>query len=396
MSRPKNHVCPSCEKTDVTLFYEVKDVPVNSCVMFSNQKEAIGFPRGDVSLGFCNSCGFISNVTFISSKLDYASLTPEEQGFSATFKAFAKRTATRLIENHNLYGKRIMEIGCGRGDFLALLCELGGNFGVGIDPSSVAGDIDGEVSQNLTFIHDYFSEKYTNSIGDFICCRHTLEHIKNVTEFLNSVRNAIGSNFATSVFFEVPDVTRILAEVAFWDIYYEHCSYFTLGSLARLFRSCKFEVTNLIKAYSNQYLQIEARPVQKKSKKIHKIEESVQTTARNVKSFSKLCRDKISNWQDQLKRIREERKKAIIWGSGSKCVGFLTTLGVKDEIEYVVDINPNRHGKFVAGAGKMIVSPEFVRDYKPDTVIIMNPIYSKEIGQMLHEMGLSPELLPCT
>ena len=74
----------------------------------------------------------------------------------------------------------------------------------------------------------------------------------------------------------------------------------------------------------------------------------------------------------------------------------MTTLGVKDEIEYVVDINPNRHGKFVAGAGKMIVSPEFIRDYKPDTVIIMNPIYSKEIGQMLHEMGLSPELLPCT
>jgi SAM-dependent methyltransferase len=289
-----------------------------------------------------------------------------------------------------------MEIGCGRGDFLALLCELGGNFGVGVDPSSVAGGIEGDVSKNLTFIHDCFSEKYASDIGDFVCCRHTLEHIHNTAEFLNSVRKAIGNNLNGSVFFEVPDVTRILKEVAFWDIYYEHCSYFTLGSLARLFRFCRFEVTNLVKEYSDQYLQIEAKPVRNKSAKMKEIEENVQTTAKDVKSFSSSCRYKIEKWKDQLKRIREERKKAVVWGSGSKCVGFMTTLGIKDEIEYVVDINPNRHGKFIAGVGKQIVSPEFVRNYRPDVVIVMNPIYCNEIKQMLEKMGLSPEFLPCS
>ena len=170
----------------------------------------------------------------------------------------------------------------------------------------------------------------------------------------------------------------------------------SLGSLARLFRFCRFEVINLVKAYSDQYLLIEAKPVDNKSEKIMGVEESIQATAEDVINFSARCRDKIEKWLDQLKRIKEERKRAVIWGSGSKCVGFMTTLGIKDEIEYVVDINPNRHGKFIAGVGKQIVSPEFLRNYKPDAVIIMNPVYSMEIGQMLEKMGLSPELLPCT
>ena len=91
--------------------------------MFSNSREAINFARGDLILGFCENCGFISNVAFDPIKLDYASLVPEEQGFSATFRAFAQTIATHLIENYDLHGKHIMEIGCGRGDFLALMCE---------------------------------------------------------------------------------------------------------------------------------------------------------------------------------------------------------------------------------------------------------------------------------
>jgi SAM-dependent methyltransferase len=391
-----NYVCPSCNSQGLRVFYEAKGIPVNSCIMFSNSREAINFARGDLILGFCENCGFISNVAFDPIKLDYASLVPEEQGFSSTFRAFAQTIATHLIKNYDLHGKHIMEIGCGRGDFLALMCELGHNIGVGVDPSSVAGGVEGDILKNLTFTHDYFSEKYANQIGDFVCCRHTLEHIHNTAEFLNSVRNAIGNRLDTSVFFEVPDVTRILKEVAFWDIYYEHCSYFTLGSLARLFRFCRFEVTNLAKAYSDQYLLIEAKPVHNKSEKIMEVEESIQTTVEDVINFSARCRDKIEKWLDQLKRIKEERKRAVIWGSGSKCVGFMTTLGIKDEIEYIVDINPNRHGKFIAGVGKQIVSPEFIRNYRPDIVIVMNPIYSKEIGQMLEKMGLYPELLPCT
>jgi hypothetical protein len=73
----------------------------------------------------------------------------------------------------------------------------------------------------------------------------------------------------------------------------------------------------------------------------------------------------------------------------------MTTLNVKDEIDYVVDINPNRHGKFIPGAGKQIIPPESLREYKPDTVIVMNPVYVNEIRQKLESMNIHAELIPC-
>jgi len=397
VSSSKIYKCPTCNTPGMSIFYRVENVPVSSSLLCSDLNEAMNFPTGKVVLGFCRTCGLISNLGFDPLKLDYSSLTPEEQGFSTTFNTFAQKLAIRLIETHNLRGKRICEIGCGRGDFLALMCEIGDNWGVGIDPSFVVGDIaQSKAKERLTFIRDYYSKHHAEHLGNMVVCRHTLEHIHNTAEFMRSVRQGIGDNLGTSVYFEVPDVTRILREVAFWDIYYEHCSYFCLGSLARLLRLCGFDVTNLLRDYFDQYLLVEAMPVNGKSTKVFDAEESVDQMAKEVDYFSAKCREKLDFWRKQLHEIKAEEKKAIVWGSGSKCVGFMTTLKVEAEIKYVVDINPRRHGKFIPGVGKQIMAPEFLKLYKPDTVIVMNPVYTNEIKKTLDSMGLTADLLPCS
>ena len=392
-SMSSDYYCYNCGAQTVSVFYEVKDVPVHSCLLMSTRRQALEFPRGEIALGFCRECGFISNVVFEPSKLDYSSIYEDRQCFSSTFNAFAEGLAKRLIEKYSLREKDILEIGCGKGDFLALLCELGHNYGVGIDPAYTEGRTKISVSERLTFIRDYYSEQYADYRGDFMCCRHTLEHIQNTKGFVNSVRTTIGDCLDTIAFFEVPDVTRVLREVAFWDVYYEHCSYFSLGSLARLFRLCRFEVIDLSRYFDNQYLLMEARPVNQTSDKIHESEEKVEETAKCVKYFSAHCHDKMVHWKNRLQRIHADRRRAVIWGSGSKCVSFLTTLGIKDEIEYIVDVNPYRHGKFIPGAGKKIMPPDFLKEYKPDITIVMNPIYYNEIRRMLDDMGVNTDVI---
>jgi SAM-dependent methyltransferase len=389
-----DYCCCSCGAQAVSVFYEVKDVPVHSCLLMSTRRQALEFPRGDIALGFCRECGFISNISFNPSMLDYSLVYEDQQCFSSTFNAFAQGLAKRLIKKYNLRNKDILEIGCGKGDFLVLLCELGHNCGVGIDPAYTEGRTKSSVSDHLTFIRDYYSEHYANLHGDFVCCRHTLEHIYNTNGFVRTVRNAIGNRLDTVVFFEVPDVVRVLSELAFWDIYYEHCSYFSLGSLARLFRSCRFEITDLCKDFDNQYLLVEAKPTGQASWKMHELEERIEDIAKDVIHFSKLCCDRRSEWKTRLQKIHDGGKRVIVWGSGSKCVSFMTTLGVKNEIEYVVDINPHRHGKFIPGTGQKIMPPEFVKKYKPDVTIVMNPVYLNEIRRMLDDMGVTSDVIP--
>ena len=86
------------------------------------------------------------------------------------------------------------------------------------------------------------------------------------------------------------------------------------------------------------------------------------------------------------------RQEGGALGSGSKAVSYLTTLGLGEEIAAVVDINPHKHGKFLAGSGHEIVGPEALVTLRPDVVLVMNAIYVAEIEANLRQLGLAPEI----
>lgn len=388
----KQKLCRSCSSQEVTVFYRAAGVPVNSCLLFDNQQEAQRYPTGDIALGFCRRCGFISNVCFDSRVLRYTEAYEEQQSFSPRFNAFARELASHLVERHNLRDKSIVEIGCGKGDFLFLLCELGNNLGIGIDPTYISGRTQSPAADRVTFIRDFYSDRYADYRSDLVCCRHTLEHIPDIREFVQTVRRAIGNRAETLVFFEVPDVTRVLRELAFWDIYYEHCSYFSLGSLARLFRSCGFRILDLAKAFEEQYLLLEAQPSNGLGGTSLSQENDLEELANAVAYFQQHHQAKVTSWKRDMQEIRGNGRRAVIWGSSSKCVSFMSTLGIQNEIEFVVDINPYRQNKYLPGSGVKIVAPSFLSDYRPDVVIAMNPAYLHEIQRDLDRLGLHPEL----
>ena len=102
---------------------------------------------------------------------------------------------------------------------------------------------------------------------------------------------------------------------------------------------------------------------------------------------------KLTSWRERLRRFKSKGIKTVLWGSGSKAVSFLTTSNIDREIEYVIDINPHRHNTYMAKSGHPIVAPNFLREYKPDVVIVMNEVYKEEIRKYLLDMELSPRLL---
>ena len=385
--------CRVCGTDSVSAFYHVKNVPVHSCLLLSNREEAMGFPRRDIRLGFCAFCGFVSNVIFDPRMMRYSMGYEEQQSFSPRFNSFARELATRLVNRYDIRNKEVVEIGCGKGDFLALVCEIGGNRGFGIDPSYDPDRLKSPVAERITFIQDLYSERYSELCGDLVCCRHTLEHIHEPREFVSAVKRTVGDRTKTVVFFEVPDIVRVLRETAFWDIYYEHCSYFSLGSLARLFRLCGFDILDLAKDFDDQYLLVEALPANGLAGRRHPGEDDLSELADAVRHFARSYQTKLDEWNAYLNRIQKDGLRAVVWGSGSKCVSFVTSLNIRDEIEFAVDVNPHRQGKFIPGGAQQIVAPEFLKDYRPEAVILMNPIYDAEVRKQLAGMGLSPEVV---
>jgi len=378
----------------MSVFYEVKNIPVHSVLLMPTRERALTYPRRDLKLGFCPECGFISNTVFDPSVHEYSTSCEESQGFSPTFNAFARSLARRWVEQYGLKGRSALEIGCGKGEFLALLVEMGMEKGIGIDPAFIPERLNTPVASRLEFIQDLYNERYTHLKADVVCCRHTLEHISPTSEFMRTVRRTIGDRPDTLLLFELPDVHRVLREAAFWDIYYEHCSYFTTGSLARLFRRHGFDLLELDLEYDGQYIVIAGRPSISGGQTLLPGELDLDAVTAEVVAFPERFRKIKEGWLSRINSLHDAGKRIVVWGGGSKAVSFLTTLGFKEQIDFVVDINPHKHGKYVPGAGHEVKSPQALREQKPDCVILMNPVYVKEVGEMLGTMGLHPQILP--
>jgi SAM-dependent methyltransferase len=385
--------CPSCASTSLTTIYSLPAIPVQSCILVDTREEATGFRRHGLELRFCDDCGFIFNALFDERLVDYASLTEESQHFSGTFDAFAKQLVSEIKARYDLQGRNVLEVGCGKGDFLQELCAQTGCDGVGVDPGFIPERLMHANRAKATFQREYFDPAKIQVAPDFVACRHTLEHIGPVGDFIAGIHSLVASRPGVGVFFETPDVRRILATGAFWDIYFEHCSYFTMGSHARLFRQAGFDVTEIRLDYADQYIIQYAHPRGPQSSKAPVQADDLDELRTLAAQFPEKVKEVADYWGEFVGARHAAGKRIAIWGGGSKGVSFLTSLGLGTEVAQVIDVNPFKQGKYLPGTGHCVLAPPGLRSDPPDTVVVMNPVYVPEIGACLREMGLTPELV---
>ncbi len=385
--------CPVCVSKDIEVFVEIRQVPVHCNLLWQTRDEAVQAARGDIRLGFCKDCGHIFNLAFDPDLTTYNQEYENSQHFSLRFQKYARLQVERLIEDYGLYNKDIIEIGCGKGNFLILLCELGGNRGVGFDPSFEEDRFNRSVTEGITFIRDFYSEQYSNYKADFICSQHVLEHLISPRDFLINLRNAIGNRMTTAVFLEVPDVFYTLRDLGIWDLIYEHYSYFSISSLAHLFTVCGFQVLDIAESFEGQCLCVDALPVTGQAYHNGNYRNYIKETSHYVSEFGKRYRNKVNVWKRELKELSHEKKRVVVWGVGSKGVTFLNTLKIQDKNKYVVDINPYKQGKYVPGTGQMIMPPESLRKIQPDIIIVMNPAYTDEVQHIIKSMNVTAQVI---
>ncbi|HEX8910910.1 MAG TPA: class I SAM-dependent methyltransferase [Humisphaera sp.] len=401
-----NTPCPACGSPLDPPFYAQPGVPQQSNLLLRTQAEALAMPTGDLALAFCPACGFISNTAFDFGTQELSDQYEASQGFSPTFGAFAKSLARTWADRYGLAGKTAVEIGCGKGEFLALLCREAKCRGVGFDPTLDPARLPDTVGLDVAFRAEMFDERSAATLPDvdFVCCRHTLEHIPDVGAFVGMLRRAVTGRPNVRVGFEVPDTLRVLTEGAFWDVYYEHCSYFTPGSVARLFGSCGFDVLDVRREFHGQYVILEGAPREPRGSApgpdgaapttLAQTTNDLDSLRAAVAAFPGMVKRTVDHWRTVIESTRAAGKRVAVWGASSKAVGFLSALGyTHEQVPAAVDINPHKQGTYLPTSGVPIVSPASLVQNPVDLVILMNPIYTAEVTADLNRLGVRADVV---
>lgn len=389
--------CPVCGSGDCFVFLEITGLPVTVGALCSTQEQAFRATKGDIRLALCKQCSYSWNRAFEPGKHDYVPGYEISLHYSNVYQGFLENLAKRLVETYELRGKNVLEIACGTGHFLRMLCELGGNRGIGIDPVLEREATEKLGSTEIAFIRDKFSERYADLPCDFICCRQALHAVPNPKELVQMVRRTIGRERRTPVYFEVVNANAVFERQNVWQLMYEYYSFFTPASLARLFSECGFDVRQVEPCYEGgQYLQLEAFPACAPHVVLETSQAAVEATLSDALAFAKGLRDRLAGWEEQLAAAHKLGRRTIAWGAGGRGINFLNLVRASQFVPYIVDINPTRCGGFIPGSGQKVVAPEFLREYRPDLLLLTNPTYEQEVRKKMEEMGIHCDFLIAT
>jgi SAM-dependent methyltransferase len=381
--------CPVCGAQALQPFLHRNAVPVHQNLVVDNPQAACSVARGLLDFAVCNACGFVCNRAFNLSLLSYGEDYDNTQSCSAYFDAYLDALVRHLVEKCGLHDCTIVEVGCGKGQFLRKLVDYPGanNRGFGFDPSYVGPDI--QLDGRLQFRRCYYDDTCTDVRADAVICRHVIEHVPQPLALLRSVRAALAQAPQAKVFFETPCVEWILRHRVVWDFFYEHCSLFSAASLRSAFEQAGFAVNRVDTLFNGQYLWLEAQP---DTGPLLPIQAPPDTVALALAYGAEEQRLR-QLWLARLHSLRAHGKIAL-WGAGAKGATLANLLDPDGTlIDCVIDINPRKQGRYLPGTGHPIVAPAELPRRGVLQAILMNPNYRQENLQLLAQAHIALELI---
>lgn len=314
----------------------------------------------------CSSCGLVQHD---SKPVDYFKEVITAATLSEKSRQLRLNQMKELSKRFGLAGKRIIEIGTGKGEMIDVMNEAG-FIAAGIEASLESVKIGKNAGRKMIYGYIGDKKKIEGSLYDAFISLNYLEHlprpgniIKNI--YKNTTADAVG-------FVTVPNLEYLLRTKSFYEFVRDHISYFTGKTLTYAFEVNGFDVLdcNLINNDNDIAITV------KKKKRLELSEQYVEVEVL------------INDLQKILNDYKAKNKKVAVWGAGHRTLALLA-LSKANSIEYIVDSAKFKHGKFSPIVHTPIMPPDHLRENKVDLVIVMLPgIYPDEVCKTLDMMNL--------
>ena len=316
----------------------------------------------DLDLYECGECGLIQ---LAGDPVPYYREVIRAAAFSPEMREFRVAQLAEWVNKYDLRGKRVLEIGCGKGEYLSLLADAGAAAtGLEYAPDAVEYCKQQGLDAIAGFLDDPVQTLPVPAFDGFMTLNF-MEHWPAPVESLRAMRNNLLPRGIGLV--EVPNFDMILKEGLYSEFISDHLSYFTRDTFAFALQCAGFEVLEARSIWHDYILSAVVRK---------RLPQDL--------SLLKSRQDKIGS---TLRAFvdRFPARSVAVWGAGHQALAAIALGGLGPDIRYVVDSAPFKQGKFTPATHIPIVPPTQLNEDPVQAIIVMAAGYSDEVARIIRE-----------
>ena len=352
----------------------------------------VGEDKGiTLNLRQCPECGL---VQFDCTPVDYYRDVIRAGGFSTTMTELRRRQYKHLIETYGLEGKKFIEVGCGRGEFINVLREFPVQvFGMEHKEDLIAIARDNGLcvwrefpeTPDQKFMGDPTVEGSEGPYDAFLSFNF-LEHQPYPDVMLSAIYSNLvdgGMGLVT-----VPALEYIVERGNYYELIRDHIAYYSFDALRNLLENNGFKVLEeeminrdtismIVQKMSAEEL---ADHAEKRSAEKSVAEETDENIVASLVKGHEIVLNDINHLLDEL---AAEQKTIALWGASHQGFTLASTTPLCERVSYIIDSAPFKQGRFAPASHLPIVAPDHFLEHPVDVIMIVAPGYSDEIAGVI-------------
>ena len=354
----------------------------------------------------CPSCGL---VQFDTEPVDYYRDVIRAGGGTRTMTRLRHEEYARLLtamQEHHIHGRRIVEVGCGRGEFLRMwqnLAEdpegaaalardqardpLSGQPNaaplhlVGLEHKPSLVEEANAVADKKYRVYEGFATgdvRYPEGPFDAFVQFNFLEHQPDPCDMLRN----IGRNLKPQALglITVPSFEYILRYNGYYELLRDHIANYTEFTLQKLLQDCGFELLSMDLVNRDTIEAIVRKADPDELSELHYSGRLIDVSALRD-SYDRLS----ASVNAHIDHLSESQRTMAIWGASHQGFTLAATTKLGGRVEYIIDSAPFKQGRFSPASHIPIVAPDYAVAHPVDEILIVAPGYTDEIAGIIRE-----------
>jgi SAM-dependent methyltransferase len=309
----------------------------------------------------CQCCGLVQHDL---PPVSYYRDVIRAVAFSNEMGAFRAGQLGEWVKQANLQDKRLLEVGCGKGEYMDLLRQAGAQHVHGLENSQAS--LEFARKQGLTVERGYLASGFTNPWPerfDSFAIFSFMEHWPDLNGSLRALQGCLNEEAQGLV--EVPNFEFIVANGLYSEFTVDHIFYFDRQTLRAVLELNGFEVMAIDPIWHGYILsaQVRKRKPQKPMGFIAKQQRIIEQLQQFAGRFAPV--------------------DVVVWGAGHQALAVLSLAKLQSMVSHVVDSAPFKQNKYTPGTRLLIKPPASLLQDQPKAIIIMAAAYSDEVAQTI-------------